>query len=141
MNRIKKEFLEQMQEVAYDAAKSIAQEIYAKELSDAVEDCMGRELLQGYIDANNRYYESFLYFDLYYSTTAGRGDTGAVAKAMRELLEDAGFDYMIEDDERLQELEGVQRANYLVNLTAEVLASEFMPDLNAIAEEVNEENK
>lgn len=140
-NEIKNEFISQMSEVAYETAKSIAQEIYAKELSDAVDDCMGGDLLQDYIEANNAYHEAFYHFDTYYATTAGRGDSGLVAQVMRDLIEDYGYDYALEEDEELKSLEGVQRANYLVNFAAEVLSTCFMPDLDEVAQEVNEENK
>jgi len=119
-------FDEQMQRTAKESIRDIIDDIPINELKE-FQDINEDHWLQDYI-YNSHFHESFMYFDIYYSQTASRGDSGEVCEVFRELLEEHHLDYLLQESEEFQRLEGLQRANYLVNLCAEALCLNYIHD-------------
>ena len=127
-------FDEQMQRIAKESVRDIINDIPLddfKELIDSNEKdvngyCYG-DWLQDYIE-NSHFHEWFDYIDIYYSQTASRGDSGEVCESFRELLEENHLDYILQESEEFQRLEGLQRANYLVNLCGQALCMNYIYD-------------
>lgn len=118
-------FDEQMQRIANEAVRSIIDNIPLDEFKEFRP--RRNHWLQDYIE-NSHFHEWFDYIDIYYSQTASRGDSGEVCESFRELLEENDLDYLLQESEEFQRLEGLQRANYLVNLCAEALCMNYMFD-------------
>ena len=131
-------FDEQMQRTAKESVRDIINDIPINELKE-FQDIDEEYWLQDYID-NSHFHESFLYFDIYYSQTASRGDSGEVCEAFRELLEEHDLDYILQESEEFQRLEGLQRANYLVNLCAEALCMNYVNDALPSVQELEQIN-
>ena len=125
MNNIVKTLNNQLQELATETIQNLLAEVDTNELKQLKNEDEVQELVNELIDANGCYNEAFYYFDTYYSETAGRGDSGEVCAAIREELESEYMEYLLEDSEELKKLEGVHRANYLVNLYAEAMCYNF----------------
>ena len=125
MNNIVKTLNNQLQELATETIQNLLAEVDTNELKQLKNEDEVQELVNELIDANGCYNEAFYYFDMYYSETAGRGDTGEVCAAIREALEEEYLEYLLDDSEELKKLEGVHRANYLVNLYAEATCHNF----------------
>jgi len=121
-----------MQRTAKESIRDIIDDIPINELKEFQAINEGHSYsrcfwLQDYIE-NSHFHESFMYFDIYYSQTASRGDSGEVCEVFRELLEEHDLDYILQESEEFQRLEGLQRANYLVNLCAEALCIHYIYD-------------
>lgn len=77
--------------------------------------------IQGIAD---RACESLMYLDTYYAETKGRGDIEDVWDAMVTILEDEGCEYLVSEMFHKDTNEPLlHKANRLVNVTAEVVAS------------------
>ena len=118
---------EQLKELARETVVNMLVECDPQELKTALEDCMAGEYIDDLVNANNCYFEAFYYFDTYYAETAGRGDTGEVCEAVRDALDEEFGSYIYEEADQLEELEGVYRANWFVNLYAECMATNVLP--------------
>lgn len=125
MNKIVNTLNNQLQELATETIQNMLQEVDVNELKELKNEDDVQEFVNELIDANYCYQESFYYFDTYYQETASRGDSGEVCQAIREELENQYMDYLLEDNQQLKVLEGVHRANYLVNLYAEAMCMNF----------------
>ena len=117
----------QLQDLARETVIDMLVECPLEELKEAVSDCMAGEYIDSLINANNCYFEAFYYFDTYYHNTAQRGDTGEVCEAVRDALDEEFGSYIYEEADQLEELEGVYRANWFVNLYAECMATNVLP--------------
>jgi hypothetical protein len=117
----------QLQDLARETVLDMLIECPLEELKTAVADCMAGEYIDDLINADNSYFEAFYYFDTYYAETAGRGDTGEVCEAVRDALDEEFGSYIYEEADQLEELEGVYRANWFVNLYAECMATNVLP--------------
>ena len=118
---------EQLKELARETVVNMLVECDPQELKTALADDMAGEYIDDLINANNEYFEAFYYFDTYYAETAGRGDTGEVCEAVRDALDEEFGSYIYEEADQLEELEGVYRANWFVNLYAECMATNVLP--------------
>ena len=127
MSRIINTLNEQLKELARETVVNMLVECDPQELKTALEDEMAGEYIDDLINANNAYFEAFYYFDTYYAETAGRGDTGEVCEAVRNALDEEFGSYIYEEADQLEELEGVYRANWFVNLYAECMATNVLP--------------
>ena len=127
MNNIINTLNEQLQELARETVIDTLTECPIEELTEALENGTAGEYIDDLINADNSYFEAFYYFDTYYAETAGRGDSGDVCEAVRDALDEEFGSYIYEDCDELKELEGVQRANWFVNLYAECMATNALP--------------
>jgi hypothetical protein len=129
----------QLEELATETIVNMLTECPLEELQEL--DCINcGDYVQDLLDANNCYYESFYYFDTYYAETAGRGDSGQVCEEVRDALEMEFGDYIYEEAEEFKTLEGVQRANWFVNLYAECACTNFIPaDVWPLVEQARKE--
>jgi hypothetical protein len=127
MNKIIQTLNKQLEELARETVVDTLQECPIDELKEALEDGQAGEYIDDLINSNNCYFEAFYYFDTYYGETAGRGDSGEVSEAIRDAIDDEFGDYLYEDSDELKTLEGVQRANWFVNLYAEAMATSVLP--------------
>lgn len=89
------------------------------EITDA-----GWERLNHWLDVCH---EQVLHLDTYYSQTNGRGHLDDTWGAMIGILDEFGYDYLVEESEYLRDpsLSPLERTNYLVNLTAQATASNY----------------
>ena len=117
----------QLQDLARETVADMLAECPLEELKTAVADNMAGEYIDDLVNANNSYNEAFYYFDTYYAETAGRGDSGDVCEAVRDAIDEEFGEWMYEEAEELKTLEGVQRANWFVNLYAECMATNSLP--------------
>ena len=117
----------QLQDLARETVADMLAECPLEELKTAVADNMAGEYIDDLVNANNSYNEAFYYFDTYYAETAGRGDSGDVCEAVRDAIDEEFGEWMYEEAEGLKTLEGVQRANWFVNLYAECMATNSLP--------------
>ena len=117
----------QLQDLARETVADMLAECPLEELKTAVADNMAGEYIDDLVNANNSYNEAFYYFDTYYAETAGRGDSGDVCEAVRDAIDEEFGEWMYEEAEEFKTLEGVQRANWFVNLYAECMATNSLP--------------
>ena len=117
----------QLQDLARETVADMLAECPLEELKTAVADNMAGEYIDDLVNANNSYNEAFYYFDTYYAETAGRGDSGDVCEAVRDAIDEEFGEWMYEEAEEFKTLEGVQRANWFVNLYAECMATISLP--------------
>ena len=127
MNNIINTLNEQLQELARETVIDALIECPVQELEEALEEGKPGEYIDDLINANNSYYEAFYYFDTYYQETAGRGDAGDVCEAVRDAIDEEQGGWVYEDAEEFKNLEGLPRANWFVNLYAELMATTFLP--------------
>lgn len=135
MNKIQVALLEEFKELNLDAFVTTACELADEiDMDRSIEDFDLQDLYRQ-VQENNFIHEWFRGFDTYYSETAARGDSGIVAKAARELIEEDG-NIELEELEPLKTLEGVERANFLVNLAAEVIGASMYPSYQEFETEI-----
>jgi hypothetical protein len=127
---IRKDFLEQLErEVMEHVTESLEAIAESKdgleELKESYEsdDIWSNDEIQGVADMAVEYVG---HFDIYYSQTASRGDSGNVWDAMVTILDDEGLDYLPSEiwnkDVNASHL---QKTNLLVNVTASAMASQM----------------
>lgn len=117
----------QLKELARETVVDMLVECPTDELREALKNDECGEYIDDLVNADNAYHEAFYYFDTYYAETAGRGDTGEVCEAVRDALDEEFGSYIYEEADQLEELEGVYRANWFVNLYAECMATNVLP--------------
>lgn len=104
IERIKADFIEEIE----TAAKDLSQEEWYQELDTDSREAQGCEY--------------FVNWEIYYSQTERRGDSGDVIDAMQEIIEDAaGFQW-----ERSKETTSREFATLLVNVAAEIVGPTFL---------------
>ena len=126
--RIRKDFFEQLErevmEHVTESLEAIAdQKDGLNELLESyeIDDIWNNNDIQGIADTASDY---IAYFDTYYSQTKSRGDSGDVWDAMVTILDEEGLEHLPSEvwnkDVNSSHL---QKANLLVNVTAECLSS------------------
>lgn len=135
MNKIQVALLEEFKELNLEAFVTTACELADEIDTDRSIEDFDLQDLYHQVRENNFIHEWFRDFDTYYSETAARGDSGIVAKAARELIEEDG-NLDLGDFPRLNDLEGVERANFLVNLAAEVIGASMYPSYQEFETEI-----
>ena len=104
IQKIKNDFIEEIEA----AAKELLQEEWFQELDSDSKEAQGCEY--------------FVNWEIYYSETERRGDSGDVIDAMQEIIEDAtGFQWELPKDTTSREF-----ATLLVNVAAEIAGPTFI---------------
>jgi len=124
MNTIISTLNTQLENLANETAIDILSEIPTDELDSVTNEGEAIELLHEAVEADNAFNEAFQYFDMYYQTTAGRGNPYEVACVLREAItEELGcfeFDFDTDEDAILL------TANTMVNIYAEVCGPQLL---------------